>query len=44
MPVGERPSIWLEETDHQLAKEQRNGISMHRVQQIAKASLHGRRS
>jgi hypothetical protein len=40
MPVGERPSIWLEETDHQLAKEQLHGISMARVQQIAEAALH----
>ena len=42
MPVGERPSIWLEETDHQLAREQHNGISMARVQQIAEAALHGK--
>jgi hypothetical protein len=42
MPVGERPGIWLEDTDHQLAREQRNGITMARVQQIAEAALHGK--
>ncbi len=40
MTLGERPNIWLEESEHPLAKEQRNGISMARVQQIAEAALH----
>ncbi|AMC36491.1 DUF2199 domain-containing protein [Janthinobacterium sp. B9-8] len=39
-PVGERPSILLEYTDHPLAIEQHHGISMARVQQIAEAALH----
>jgi hypothetical protein len=40
-PVGERPLIELEETDHPLSLEQHNGITMARVQQIAEAVLHG---
>ena len=40
-PVGERPLIELEATDHPLAVEQRNGITMARVQQIAEAAWHG---
>lgn len=40
-PVGERPLIELEPTDHPLSVEQRNGITMARVQQIAEAALHG---
>ncbi|KQV14287.1 MULTISPECIES: DUF2199 domain-containing protein [unclassified Kitasatospora] len=39
-PVGERPFIELEPTDHPLAVEQRTGITMERVQQIAEAVLH----
>ena len=41
MPVGERPTISLEPTDHPLTIEQQNGITMARVQQIAEAALHG---
>jgi hypothetical protein len=41
MPVGERPTITLEPTDHPLSLEQQNGIKMARVQQIAEAALHG---
>jgi hypothetical protein len=41
MPVGERPTITLEATDHPLSLEQRHGITMARVQQIAEAALHG---
>lgn len=40
MPVGERPLIELEPTDHLLALEQRNGITMARVQEIVEAALH----
>ena len=40
MPLGERPEITLEPTDHPLAKEQQNGITMARVQQIVEAALH----
>lgn len=41
MPVGERPEITLEPTDHPLSIEQQNGITMARVQQIVEANLHG---
>ena len=40
MPLGERPKILLEHTDHPLSIEQHHGISMARVQQIAEAALH----
>ncbi len=39
-PVGERPRIELEPTDHPLAVEQRLGITMRRVQEIAETVLH----
>ncbi|WP_435190192.1 DUF2199 domain-containing protein [Streptomyces sp. bgisy126] len=39
-PVGERPSVELERTDHPLAVEQRTGITLDRVQEIAAAVLH----
>jgi hypothetical protein len=39
-PVGERPYIELEPTDHPLAIEQRQGISLARVQQIAEEIPH----
>ena len=35
-----RPRIELEPTDHPLAVEQRNGITIERVQEIAAALLH----
>ena len=35
-----RPSIELEPTDHPLALEQRHGITIQRVQEIAAALLH----
>ncbi len=38
--VGRRPYIELERTDHPLAIEQRNGITMHRVREIAEAVFH----
>jgi hypothetical protein len=41
MPVGERPTITLEPTNHPLSLEQQHGITMARVQQIAEAALHG---
>lgn len=40
MPVGERPTITLEATDHPLSLEQLHGVKMARVQQIAEAALH----
>ena len=38
--TGQRPLIELEPTDHPLAVEQRTGITMARVQQIAESLLH----
>ncbi len=43
-PVGERPSIELEPTDHPLAVEQRKGITLARVRQFADILLHGQPS
>ncbi len=40
MPVGVRPHIELEPTDHPLAVEQRRGITMARVQEIAELLEH----
>ena len=39
-PVGQRPLIELEPTDHPLAVEQREGITMARVQEIVECVLH----
>ncbi|MFD4373901.1 DUF2199 domain-containing protein, partial [Streptomyces sp. NPDC058527] len=39
-PVGERPYVELEATDHPLAVEQRTGITPDRVREIAAAVLH----
>jgi hypothetical protein len=39
-PVGQRPVVELEPTDHPLAVEQRTGITLARVQQIAEELLH----
>jgi hypothetical protein len=39
-PVGERPFIELEPTDHPLAVEQRTGITPERVQWIAEQLVH----
>jgi hypothetical protein len=39
-PVGERPFIELEPTDHPLAVEQRHGISLARARGIAEGLLH----
>jgi hypothetical protein len=39
-PVGERPLIELEPTDHPLAVEQRGGITLARVQEIAERMRH----
>lgn len=39
-PVGERPLIQLEPTDHPLAVEQREGITLARVHEIAEQMLH----
>lgn len=40
-PIGIRPKIELEPTDHPLAIEQREGITMERVQAIIDQALHG---
>lgn len=39
-PVGERPYVELEPTEHPLAVEQRTGITMDRVREIAESVLH----
>ena len=39
-PVGERPTIALEPGDHPLAVEQRTGITVARVQEIAERFMH----
>lgn len=39
-PVGVRPYIELEPTEHPLSIEQQNGITMARVQEIAECVLH----
>jgi hypothetical protein len=39
--VGRRPWVELEPTDHPLAMEQREGITLARVQEIAELVLHG---
>lgn len=39
-PVGQRPFVELEPTDHPLAVEQRNGMTMDRVREIAEVLLH----
>ncbi|KJK44688.1 MULTISPECIES: DUF2199 domain-containing protein [unclassified Streptomyces] len=39
-PVGERPLVELEPTDHPLAAEQRTGITRDRVREIATAVRH----
>ena len=43
-PVGERPLIEIEPSDHPLSLEQRHGITLQRVQKIAEAALHGSRT
>ena len=40
-PLGLRPLIELEPTDHPLAIEQRQGITLARVQEIAALIMHG---
>ncbi|MFF5767240.1 DUF2199 domain-containing protein [Streptomyces tanashiensis] len=39
-PVGERPFVELEPTDHPLAVEQRTGVTLDRIREIAAAVLH----
>ena len=43
-PPGQRPLVELEPTEHPLAVEQRNGITMERVRKIAEALLHSGQS
>lgn len=38
--LGERPHVLVEPTDHPLAVEQREGITMARVQEIASLVMH----
>jgi len=39
-PLGKRPLVTLDESDHPLAVEQHNGITRSRVQKIAEAIHH----
>jgi hypothetical protein len=39
--VGRRPRVELETTDHPLSVEQRDGVTLERVQAIAELVLHG---
>ena len=39
-PIGERPYIQLEETDHPLSVDQRDGIAATRMQEIISSVLH----
>ncbi|GLZ32408.1 hypothetical protein Lesp02_45960 [Lentzea sp. NBRC 105346] len=39
--VGVRPTVELEPTDHPLAVEQRQGITLQRIQAITERVLHG---
>jgi hypothetical protein len=41
MPVGRRPHFEIVDSDHPLAIEQKRGITLERVQQIAETILHG---
>lgn len=40
-PVGERPFVEVEPTDHPLALEQKHGMTRERIQAIAELILHG---
>jgi hypothetical protein len=40
MPVGERPTIVVGNMEHPLAREQQQGISPRRLQEIAERLLH----
>jgi hypothetical protein len=40
LPVGDRPFVEVEPIDHPLAVEQRSGITMNRVREIAEIVLH----
>jgi hypothetical protein len=39
-PIGQRPLIDVEPTDHPLAVEQRTGITLDRVREIAEMMSH----
>lgn len=41
-PVGGRPFVEMEPTDHPLAVEQRNGITSKRIQEVAECVRHKR--
>jgi hypothetical protein len=40
-PLGERPMVYLEPSDHPLSVEQRSGVTIARVQVIVEGALHG---
>jgi hypothetical protein len=39
-PIGERPQFFVQDKEHPLAVEQRDGISIERVQEIAEMMMH----
>jgi hypothetical protein len=39
-PVGRRPHFFIKDPNHPLAREQREGISLERLQEIAEQILH----
>lgn len=39
-PAGERPVFCIDEPDHPLAKEQREGMTLDRIQEIASHLMH----
>jgi hypothetical protein len=42
-PVGQRPQFTVVDEEHPLGVEQRNGITMERVEEIAEMMLHPER-
>jgi hypothetical protein len=40
--VGQRPQFTVVDDEHPLALEQRHGITMRRIEEIAEAMIHGR--
>lgn len=43
-PIGERPLLMVEESDHQLAAEQKSGITRARAWELAALLLHQQRT
>ena len=40
MPVGRRPHFYIEDEEHPLGREQKDGITLARVQELAELILH----